>query len=487
VTAAFPPWPALNADAAPTGGLLQYGRAVRGKVHRAASDYRWIAATPGLDPQGLQMLKAITFGLEDRPVDLVAWAALDSGYLAVHAYPSRARDAAGRAGGLEKQVAYWTPGSLGVPPAAAAFFLLEAAQKFDDAVWWSTWEMPDWGRAAFVLELGRGASLPIPWDAARLRARIERGIAELRSAVDEDALARFYQAILDGRRPAFLKVSAGSVSPAALAALLLPLPAAMARTVSLAGGLPLAEARPELLENWAGIACGAAVRDNGPAPGEQARGWARALLAGNPGALPSAAQPVAESPAATAPGATAPGETTPAETTPRETAPAARYLSNFLVSDERNLADPEPAAGWAPIPGADLEALIGQVRQLDKESGNSGRFARDPERRRALQAHLRLKGDLARAWLYAHAPGNAVLHELPPRDDARAPALWFAPVVPRSAQSWKQYSPPDFARLVVHSLAPERRQRRVVEWLESCRDSGLLDERLTRLLYESSR
>ena len=472
MTAAFPPWPALNADAAPTGGLLQYGRAVRGKVHRAASDYRWIAATPGLDPQGLQMLKAITFGLEDRPLDLLAWVALDSGYLAVHAYPSRARDAAGRPGGLEKQVAFWTPGSLGVPPAAAAFFLLEAAQKFDDAVWWSTWERPDWGRAAFVLELGRSASLPIPWDAARLRARIERGIAELRSGVDEESLARFYQAMIEGRRPAFLKVSSGSVSPAALAALLLPLPAGMAGKISLAGGLPVVEVRPELLENWAGIACGAAVRDSGPAPGEQARGWARALLAGHPGSLGAAVQPAAERPAKAATG---------------EPVAAARYLSNFLASADRNLADPEPAdAAWAPIQGADLEELIQQVRRLDKEAGNSDRFAGDAERRRALQLHLRLKGDLARAWLYAHAPGNVVLQELPPRDDARAPALWFAPVVARSAQSWKRYSPPDFARLVVHSLAPERRQRRVVEWLESCRDAGLLDERLTRLLREAS-
>src|SRR5262249_30009705 len=101
-------------------------------------------------------------------------------------------------------------------------------------------------------------------------------------------------------------------------------------------------------------------------------------------------------------------------------------------------------------------------------------FVGDPERQQARRLHLRLKGDLARAWLYACAPSTDLLSKLPPREDALPPALWFAPLAPTSFRLWQQYDPDGFGRLVEHSLKPHRNHERVANWLAELKKSRQL-------------
>src|SRR3954462_293205 len=91
-------WPALS-GLNTSSGTLHYGRAVRGKVHRAPTDYRWIAASAELDPQSAGLLEAASIGSEDEPAGVFCWRPAANGFVAIRAYPSRARDAAGRPGG----------------------------------------------------------------------------------------------------------------------------------------------------------------------------------------------------------------------------------------------------------------------------------------------------------------------------------------------------------------------------------------------------
>src|SRR5262245_49932548 len=91
-------WPAL-AGLSADSGVLRYHRAARGKVHRAPTDYRWIAATAGFDPQSSGLLESSSLGGEDELSVVFAWRPAAGGFAAMRAYPSRARDAAGRPGG----------------------------------------------------------------------------------------------------------------------------------------------------------------------------------------------------------------------------------------------------------------------------------------------------------------------------------------------------------------------------------------------------
>lgn len=434
------PWPALSSQAELKEGGLHYSRGVHGKVHRAASDYRWIAATPDIEPIGTEILRATAFGTEDQPREVFAWVPLGNSYLTVHAYPSRARDAAGRPGGIEKQILRWMPGDSGIPPALAAFFLLEVARSFDDSIWWGSWDSSDWRRREFVLPLNEAACKPVRWHADRLQNLIDGGIAALR-AVKEDALARFYQSVLDERTPALLKVESGSLPWAAVAALLLPLPADIAARTSLCGGLPANDVRRDMLRNWSGVVCDVSAASSEGEPGMAARSVARALLSGDPALIDTKTG----------------GH--------HEMSASAKYLSIFLVSSNRNLADPPADHDWEPIRSTELESLVGEIRRLDDEAQSPQIFAGDPERQSARQRHLRLKADLARSWLYACAPDGRVLQELPPREDAIPPALWFAAMAPSSYRLRERYDPAAFAMLVEHSLKPQRRHDRVLNWL----------------------
>src|SRR5262249_20221845 len=142
--------------------------------------------------------------------------------------------------------------------------------------------------------------------------------------------------------------------------------------------------------------------------GAAAQSMARALLAGDPDLI------IAEMPRR------------------GQMSTSANYLSAVLFSSNPVVADPPPHPHCEPGRASEVRGLIGDIQRLDEEAESSQVFPGDPERQTALRRHLRLKGDLARGWLYACAPAKGLLQQLPPREDAVPPALWFAPLVPES-------------------------------------------------------
>lgn len=287
-------WPAL-AGRWPTE--LGCSRAVWGKAHGAISDYRWLAASRDLDLGRLDLWRRLTLGLEDRPSRLVAWRRLDGLGVAVGGYPSRAADAAGRRGFLEKGVLV-TPLEDDVPAAVASLVLLPPASGFDDAVWWSKRDDPAWRDGSYVLPLEPSPAVPVAPEA--VAAAVATGLQQLRAVAAEADLAAFYAALLAGARPAVLPLAA-PLPAEALAALLLPLPRDVADRLSLAGWLPASRGDlAELASRWDVVvlpvdfprASAAVEPDIGHlADGER---LAAALWRGDPGLLASPAAPAAD-------------------------------------------------------------------------------------------------------------------------------------------------------------------------------------------------
>lgn len=236
-------WPALAGPAWPD--KLKYSRAVWGKVHGAASDYRWIALSAGLVPkQNLHTQFAV--GVEDLQEETLLWRNLDGRCHAVSCYPSRADDAAARGGFLEKQVLSWDTASL--PAALGALVLLPEAAKLTDDVWWDRYKNQRWSDPDFSLTIEPSRHEPLAVREEDLAAAVEQGIEEIRSAVGNVRLQALYATILSDRKPAFLPGLRQPLSAAALAALLLPLHRERADSLSLAAWLPSRRATPEELK-----------------------------------------------------------------------------------------------------------------------------------------------------------------------------------------------------------------------------------------------
>jgi len=138
-----------------------------------------------------------------------------------------------------------------------------------------------------------------------LLTTIRAGIAQLRERFDETALGVLYARLLAGHRGVCPQPEIAPLGPAALAALLLPLPRALADRLCLAAWLPSTTQDPAPLRRRWDLILGS---DAGPlpsAPGEAAPGaglaarglaLARALLREDPGALPGE-PPVRRAPA----------------------------------------------------------------------------------------------------------------------------------------------------------------------------------------------
>lgn len=287
-------WPALQGP----GGLrelperLVYDRAVWGKVHGSAADFRWIAASPGFDPAGERLEQELVVGPEDEPPGpFPLWRALEASHLAVLCTPGRSVDAAGRKSPLAKQVLRWRR-DPGVPAAAAALLLLNHAESFDDTLWLDS-QAPAGGQP---IPLDSEGELPVAPTPEEVEALIERGIEDLRRSVSPGGLAAFYAGLLAGLRSQVLPTAGRPLSPQALAALLLPLDPDRAAALSLAGWIPSGRARHQTLaRRWDGVAAGGPVAarlqklraGEGPAADLLDRGhrMAEALLMAVPEAL----------------------------------------------------------------------------------------------------------------------------------------------------------------------------------------------------------
>lgn len=285
-------WPALTGAAALTGTELACEIGIWGKVHRQASDYRWIARSGRFGGQLADINRRLRIGGEDRAVRATAWRAPwepeGQDWFAVGTYPSRATDAWGRGAVLEKQVWHWRRPTPSLPPALAALALLPAVAGADDRLWWDRVDQGDWQRPDYALPLGSDACPRVRIGGPDLERVIEDGIAALRGTLDPELLAKAYACLLAGQGPALLRGLESPLSPAALAVLLLPLTPKQAARCSLAAWVPAALTDPgDIGRNWDL----AATAQPGPSPSiapeylDLGAVLAEALLAGDPGQL----------------------------------------------------------------------------------------------------------------------------------------------------------------------------------------------------------
>ncbi|MBI1354246.1 MAG: hypothetical protein GC160_07865 [Acidobacteria bacterium] len=485
----LPPWPAFGPRPQAPDEPLTVHRAVLGKVHQAASDFRWITHSEAIQPRKLGLDRLLSLGPEDAPIRTYAWRSLVGAAVAVVGYRSRAVDRSGRSGGLEKQILYW-PQPEQNQRIAGAFALLGALADASEAVWWDHWDSYRWDEPDFYL---RRKEDEVACDG--LEAAISRGLAELREAVEDEALlARFYAELLSGpgSRPALLDGLAEPLPPLALAALLLPLPVQAAFRVSLAGSLPNSRHLPESLSNWEG-----AVRTAGqpPVSGEaaaisaevqdRAAEMARAAWTGDASRLGAAPRPTVTAPEPSpapaptprpapvraapvraapipapvqpepepSPQAPEPPETVrPAEPVSRPPAlsePAARF-ERFLRAGaaERFLQSaPGDAQPLSDAEGLYLLALAEQaLSDLEPEARGD-----DPRARQ-----LRIKCELIRAWSTAYYPRPEVFTRLLPLKNGKIPPLLFAAELdPAAWARQSRYSDEQFRDLLeISALRP---------------------------------
>jgi Double-GTPase 2 len=285
-------WPGLEGLKLEQRLELRFERAVWGKVQGASSDYRWIAATAGFRPHAEGVVEALNLGSEDQPVRAVHWRTVGDLHLAVCTYPSRAVDAAGRSAILEKQLLAWQR-PPDVPAALGALMLLPAVAASHDGLWWDRSNDARWAEEDFRLALDPSAAPPLLVTEDRLVATVTRGIAALLGAVEPGVLGQLYTALLSGRGGSFFPTLEGEpLPPEALAALLLPLPRAIADPLSIAGALPSARFDPGLLaERWQALAVSRSDRNGSqslptlPAADPSGQAAVRALEARDPAAL----------------------------------------------------------------------------------------------------------------------------------------------------------------------------------------------------------
>ncbi len=288
-------WPALDLLGQQLPSELPYQRAVWGKVHGAATDYRWIAAT-GSFAQGQQGVeRQLVLGTEDAPHKSQHWRTTGGVHYALQCYPSRAVDAAGRSGLLEKQVLEWRR-EPAVPAVLGSLALLPWIADWTDEVWWPARGEPRLLESDFTLELDAATCPPVPVSAEAVARAIASGIEQLQQLVSVEVLGELYARLLSGQRGVPLGGLEAPLAPEALAALALPLPRKLADRLSLAGWLPSTRVDPAALaDSWDLVAAGdpdlVPAGDTAPDPGRLRRGlrMAKALFDRDPGRLDASA------------------------------------------------------------------------------------------------------------------------------------------------------------------------------------------------------
>ncbi|HET9768299.1 MAG TPA: hypothetical protein VFS60_15705 [Thermoanaerobaculia bacterium] len=489
-------WPALQAAASLLGEPLVVERAVWGKAHAASSDYRWIARSAGFDLAFVSALeKELNLGTEDQPERAVLWRAFGDRCHAVACYESRAIDNSGRVQFLEKQILQWRR-PAGVPAALGALVLLPATGKLSDEIWWPQRNaLTDPG---VVLPIAPEDHQPVVWDEASLGASVDAGREWLGRSVAVGALERFYADLLAQHRPAVLADCPRPPPPAALAALLLPLPVATADGTSLAGWIPSSRCTlSDLAHRWEGLVLPprTALPEHPPASEVlRSRGWtmahslvedpsllspfdvgearvAAAIPARGPVARGARSPPVAA--VAAPPGAGDSGRPThevSLETPPRAW-PLLVELHQFAAAADRR---------WL-APDALRTRLRGDVRPwLDHEATTVGellaRWIAQLESARPPHAHReqwQVKLDLLRSAALSFAPGPSTWELVGlPRGD-RVPAFLLAIALDDRRRD-------DLARLGDAALRAMQQQtadckrspwsKRVRAWLQLWRD-----------------
>ena len=286
-------WPAL-AGLPRSLPALRWERGVLGKAPDGPSDFHWIAASARFSGPTSDLARKLALGPEDVVRDCLLWRSDGTLHQAVRCYPGRAPDAQGRPF-LEKQVLEWErPPDL--PAALGALILLPLAVNVTDAVWQGG-ERDPFAERLFVT-LSAATIQPILFNPPTLRQWVSAGTVELQGRLTEACLADLYARLLAGQRAIFPSQASDPLGPAALAALLLPLPREIADRISLIGWLPSMTPEPERLRrHWDlilggdGGAVAPRADDSEPGVAERARGltMAQAILRCDPRLLSQAA------------------------------------------------------------------------------------------------------------------------------------------------------------------------------------------------------
>lgn len=441
-------WPALDREGE-TPPRLEMARAVWGKVHGAASDFRWIAHSPEFDPRERHLERELLLGFEDAPGPAPCWRAIEGTFYAISCYPSRAVDAARRSGFLEKQVLRWTPPN-GMPAALGALLLLPEVARHTDRVWWESSADARWTRPDFALILKPEDAAPVEVSAEALERNAADGLAAVRAAVSEQSLAELYSALLANRRPVILSGLHSPLPPAALATLLLPLPRKLADRLSLAGWFPSKRADSESFQRlWSVLLCDrppAALRVPEPVVSEPGRVAAQALLSADP--LRLGGQPRARV------------ESSPAGGPQRPS--IIQRLLDFAADDDRRWFAPDEMDRPVRTLARYESDLMDCVRTVDAEIGKLDLDDGGGWRRK----HLTVKADLLRAAALALAPQTA--GQVGAYRSRRVPALLYCPkLAEQDLRGLGELGEAKLAELVRQSLdCPDLFGRAFRNWLE---------------------
>jgi GTPase SAR1 family protein len=270
-------WPALECPD-PLPQQIKFERGVWGKVHGVRSDYRWIAISPSFTGKENALERQLFLGDESAPATFSMWRTLGNTHYAVTCYPSRAQDADGRDGFLEKQILEWQrPSNL---PALLGSLLL-LPQPATDEIWWEkAKDINNWRESDAFVTL-KEAAIQVSWQ--QVEQSIKQGCQSLAENLSEEILSDFYAQLLAGQQPSLLVEH--PLKAEALAALLLPLPRSMADQLSLTGWLPSKRTDIDKLRPHWDIICTNTVLNTGNVPSEhqhQAKQMSQAVLANEP-------------------------------------------------------------------------------------------------------------------------------------------------------------------------------------------------------------
>lgn len=271
-------WPALQFDPEALPPLVKYERAVWGKVHGAPTDFRWIARSRDFASGRSDLHAQINLGSEDLPERFQAWRNLGDRCYAVTVYPSRAADASGRRGFVEKQVLEWHR-PPDVPAILGALLLLPHAARLTDEIWWNQYTGELWEQPDLFLPLDASDHEPLAFGKDALAAAIERGREELRGSLPSQSLEQLYDQLLANRQPALLSGLSRPLSAEALAALLLPLPREIADRISLAAWVPSQQQELVSLGSRWNVLVTTKELPSSAVASERARAMAKALTA----------------------------------------------------------------------------------------------------------------------------------------------------------------------------------------------------------------
>lgn len=399
-------WPALSGlERVPARAQVPCDRGVWGKIHQAATDYRWIGRSPGFGAGLRRPEEVLAVGPVEVPRRAFGWRVLDRRRFALVTAASRAVDRAQRSGFLESEILELTALADDWPLAAQALAALDTLEAAP---------VVEWGLAAESLALAAEAErrLPAPpnlvLDSSKLTEIVARGRAGLatRAALADGRhrLVALYDRLLSGRAPGVAWWATGEpLGAAALGCLLLPLPAERARHLSLLGWVFAPRVDPATFANrWDLVVTPDEPPSTPGQPSAEAERLVDLLLEGPkaPRARPSPAASPFEAPA-------------------EGSSPWLVSLYEFARDPARRWFVPEVTGPWPPAAEA-VRLLAAWIEALERHP--------PPE---VHPEQWRTKADQLRSAAWALAPGPETEARIGSFASGRIGREWFAEVVQR--------------------------------------------------------